>query len=589
MALFGSGGRTLFGEKKRLGEQLIDEGLITQEQLEAALAQQKDTGKKLGETLMALGFMSAQSFSTFFEEAYAIPSVSDEQLKNYDPNVLALVDEKIVREKSILPFGGEGATLYVAMAEPNNLAVIDDIEMSTGFTVEPFFAPQVSIDLVLDKLYGKKQNQEAAQEFIDQYKAEFGDDDQKEEDDSVGEAPIVKIVRSMIQQSVREGASDIHIEPMEKELRIRSRVDGMLQEDAKYSLNMLAAMTARIKIISGLDISEKRKPQDGRLTYIVDGVEFDVRVSILPTVYGEKTVMRLTKKQGLTQEKKYLGLYPDDEARLDGIMNNPHGIILVTGPTGSGKSTTCYTVLNELNKPDVNIITVEDPVEANIAGINQVQVNVKAGLTFAAALRSILRQDPDIIMIGEIRDAETAQIAVQASITGHLVISTLHTNSTSASVTRLIDMGVEPYMIGDAVVGIIAQRLVRRLCPNCKVPHEATRQEKILLDYPVDQPLTIYDPGGCEKCGNGYKGRRAIYEIMPISAAIRRVLHDTVTAELIEQAAVSEGMNTLRMAGARNVIEGITTVSEMVRVAYDMDAQTAATQSLTDGEGVAAV
>ena len=584
MALFGSGGRAIFGEKKRLGEQLIDEGLITAEQLEMALSQQKDTGKKLGETLMAMGFMSAQSFSTFFEEAYGIPSVSDEQLKNYDPNVLALVDEKIVREKAVLPFGGEGATLFVAMAEPNNLAVVDDIEMATGFTVEPYFAPQVSIDLVLDKLFGKKSNEEAANEFIEQYKAEFGEEDNKEEDDSVGEAPIVKLVRSMIQQSVREGASDIHIEPMEKQLRIRSRVDGMLQEDAVYSLNMLAAMTARIKIISGLDISEKRKPQDGRLTYIVDGVEFDVRVSILPTVYGEKTVMRLTKKQGLTQEKKYLGLYPDDEARLDGIMNNPHGIILVTGPTGSGKSTTCYTVLNELNKPDVNIITVEDPVEANIAGINQVQVNVKAGLTFASALRSILRQDPDIIMIGEIRDGETAQIAVQASITGHLVISTLHTNSTSASVTRLIDMGVEPYMIGDAVVGIIAQRLVRRLCPECKVPHEATRQEKILLDYPQDQPLTVYEPGGCEKCGNGYKGRRAIYEIMPISAAIRRVLHDTVTAELIEQAAVSEGMHTLRMAGARNVVEGITTISEMVRVAYDMDAQTAATQSLTAGE-----
>ncbi|MBO6310945.1 MAG: Flp pilus assembly complex ATPase component TadA [Oribacterium sp.] len=588
MALFGSGGRTLFGEKKRLGEQLIDQGLITQSQLEQALAEQKDTGKRLGETLMALGFMSAQSFSSFFEEAYGIPSVSDEQLKNYDPNVLALVDEKIVREKAVLPFGGEGATLYVAMAEPNNLAVVDDIEMATGFTVEPYFAPQVSIDLVLDKLFGKKSNEEAANEFIEQYRAEFGDQDEKEEDDSVGEAPIVKIVRSMIQQSVREGASDIHIEPMEKQLRIRSRVDGMLQEDAVYNLNMLAAMTARIKIISGLDISEKRKPQDGRLTYIVDGVEFDVRVSILPTVYGEKTVMRLTKKQGLTQEKKYLGLYPDDEARLDGIMNNPHGIILVTGPTGSGKSTTCYTVLNELNKPDVNIITVEDPVEANIAGINQVQVNVKAGLTFASALRSILRQDPDIIMIGEIRDGETAQIAVQASITGHLVISTLHTNSTSASVTRLIDMGVEPYMIGDAVVGIIAQRLVRRLCPDCKVPHEATRQEKILLDYPQDQPLTVYEPGGCEKCGNGYKGRRAIYEIMPISANIRRVLHDTVTAELIEQAAVSEGMNTLRMAGARNVVEGITTISEMVRVAYDMDAQTAATQSITNGEAATA-
>jgi len=293
--------------------------------------------------------------------------------------------------------------------------------------------------------------------------------------------------------------------------------------------------------------------------------------------------MRLTKKQGLTQEKKFLGLYPDDEARLDGIMNNPHGIILVTGPTGSGKSTTCYTVLNELNRVDVNIVTVEDPVEANIPGINQVQVNVKAGLTFASALRSILRQDPDIIMIGEIRDGETAQIAVQASITGHLVISTLHTNSTSASVTRLIDMGVEPYMIGDAVVGIIAQRLVRRLC-TCKIGHEATRQEKILLNWPQEQPLTVYEPNGCEKCGNGYKGRKAIYEIMPISAAIRRILHETVTAERIEEAAVSEGMNTLRMAGARNVVEGITSIAEMVRVAYDMDAQTAANSSVVEEE-----
>jgi len=388
----------------------------------------------------------------------------------------------------------------------------------------------------------------------------------------------------MIQQAVREGASDIHIEPLEHSVRIRNRVDGMLQEDATYSPNMLQAMTARIKIISGLDISEKRKPQDGRLTYVVDGVEFDVRVSILPTVYGEKTVMRLTKKQGLTQEKKYLGLYPDDEQKLDGIMNNPHGIILVTGPTGSGKSTTCYTVLNELNRPEVNIITVEDPVEANIAGINQVQVNVKAGLTFASALRSILRQDPDIIMIGEIRDGETAQIAVQASITGHLVISTLHTNSTAASVTRLIDMGVEAYMIGDAVVGIIAQRLVRRLCNDCKVPHKATPQELIILGQPADADITVYEPGGCEKCGNGYKGRKAIYEIMPISAGIRRILHQTVTAETIENQAVSEGMNTLRMSGARNVMEGTTSIAEMIRVAYDMDAQTEANKVTNEQE-----
>ncbi|MBR3307434.1 MAG: Flp pilus assembly complex ATPase component TadA [Lachnospiraceae bacterium] len=576
----------IFGAKKRLGEQLIDSGLITEEQLQLALAEQKERGQRLGETLMQMGFMTNESFSNFFSSVMGIPTVSPEELKDYDPKAVEQVGDDLVRKHMVLPFAFDPDNInaiHVAMAEPNNLGQIDDIEMASGMEVMPFYAPQTELNIMLDKIYGKRSTMEAADDFLKEHEEEYGTAQDKEEEDTVGEAPIVKIVRSMIQQSVREGASDIHIEPMEKQLRIRSRVDGMLQEDAVYSPAMLAAMTARIKIISGLDISEKRKPQDGRLTYIVDGVEFDVRVSILPTVYGEKTVMRLTKKQGLTQEKKFLGLYPDDEARLDGIMNNPHGIILVTGPTGSGKSTTCYTVLNELNKPDVNIITVEDPVEANIAGINQVQVNVKAGLTFASALRSILRQDPDIIMIGEIRDSETAQIAVQASITGHLVISTLHTNSTSASVTRLIDMGVEPYMIGDAVVGIIAQRLVRRLCPNCKVGHEATRQEKILLGYPLDQPLTVYEPGGCDICGKGYKGRKAIYEIMPISAAIRRVLHETVTAERIEEAAVAEGMNTLRMAGARNVVEGITSIAEMVRVAYDMDAQTAANADVLSG------
>ncbi|MBR6255751.1 MAG: Flp pilus assembly complex ATPase component TadA [Lachnospiraceae bacterium] len=582
----------LFGAKKRLGEQLVEAGLLTQDKLELALVEQQNTKARLGETLISMGLMTSESFSNFFSNTMGIPTASAEDLKHFDPKAVEVVGDDLVRKHQILPYAFDPDNInaiHVAMAEPNNLSIIDDIEMASGMEVIPHYSPQTELAIQLDKIYGKRSTMEAADEFLEQHKAEFGEEDDKDEEDSVGEAPIVKIVRSMIQQSVREGASDIHIEPMEKSLRIRSRVDGMLQLDAEYAPAMLAAMTARIKIISGLDISEKRKPQDGRLTYIVDGVEFDVRVSILPTVYGEKTVMRLTKKQGLTQEKKFLGLYPDDEARLDGIMNNPHGIILVTGPTGSGKSTTCYTVLNELNKPDVNIITVEDPVEANIAGINQVQVNVKAGLTFASALRSILRQDPDIIMIGEIRDGETAQIAVQASITGHLVISTLHTNSTSASVTRLIDMGVEPYMIGDAVVGIIAQRLVRRLCPECKVGHEATKQEKILLDWPQEQPLTVYEPGGCEKCGNGYKGRKAIYEIMPISASIRRVLHETVTAEKIEEAAVAEGMNTLRMAGARNVVEGITSIAEMVRVAYDMDAQTAANTSTLEEEDASSI
>lgn len=564
----------LFGVKKRLGDMLVEAGKITEEQLMRALEEQKTQKTKLGEALMGLGFISQEDFADFFCRTMGYQRVEPETLKEYDPRALEIVGESLIKKHEVLPFGFDPDNLNminVAMSDPTNLGIIDDIEMASGMEVQPYYSTQTAISVMLDKIYGKKATMEAAEQFEAEHAAEFADDDE-EEDDTVGDAPIVKIVRSMIQQAVREGASDIHIEPLEHNVRVRNRVDGMLREDAVYSSNMLGAMTARIKIISGLDISEKRKPQDGRLTYIVDGVEFDVRVSILPTVYGEKTVMRLTKKQGLSQEKKYLGLYPDDEMKLDGIMNNPHGIILVTGPTGSGKSTTCYTVLHELNKPEVNIITVEDPVEANVPGINQVQVNVKAGLTFASALRSILRQDPDIIMIGEIRDGETAQIAVQASITGHLVISTLHTNSTAASVTRLIDMGVEPYMIGDAVVGIIAQRLVRRLCPQCKVGHIATQKEKTLLGYTGMEDITIYEPGGCEACGTGYKGRKAIYEIMPISASIRRVLHETVTAEIIQNTAVAEGMNTLQMSGARNVLEGTTSIAEMVRVAYDMDA-----------------
>ncbi len=574
----------IFGQKKRLGDQLVEAGLLSPEQLENALLEQKNTHMKLGETIMAMGLISDANFAKFMSETQGYELATDDDLKEADPQAIAAIGDDLIRKHEVIPFAFESITeLKVAMSDPMNLAILDDLEMVSGMTIIPCYAPQKMISVYLGKRYGRQESSDAAAQFEAEHADEFKEE-AKEEDDTVGESPIVKIVRAMIQQAVREGASDIHIEPLEHGLRVRNRVDGMLQEDAQYSSTMLAAMTARIKIISGLDISEKRKPQDGRLTYVVDGVEFDVRVSILPTVYGEKTVMRLTKKQGLTQEKKYLGLYPDDEMKLDGIMNNPHGIILVTGPTGSGKSTTCYTVLNELNKPDVNIITVEDPVEANIAGINQVQVNVKAGLTFASALRSILRQDPDIIMIGEIRDGETAQIAVQASITGHLVISTLHTNSTSASITRLIDMGVEPYMIGDAVVGIIAQRLVRRLCNECKVSHIATPQELILLGREPGEQIQVYEPVGCEKCGNGYKGRKAIYEIMPISAAIRRILHETVTAEEIENAAISEGMNTLRMSGARNVIEGTTSIAEMVRVAYDMDAQTEANKTSEEEE-----
>jgi type IV pilus assembly protein PilB len=337
-----------------------------------------------------------------------------------------------------------------------------------------------------------------------------------------------------------------------------------------YDYSLLSAICARIKIIGGMDIAEKRKPQDGRITIMVDRREYDVRVSILPTVYGEKTVMRLTSKEGLTKPKSALGFDEQTLKVFDGILSNPHGIILVTGPTGSGKSTTLYTSLSELNTEDVNIITVEDPVEANIDGINQVQVNVKAEMTFAAALRSILRQDPDIIMIGEIRDGETAQIAVQAAITGHLVVSTLHTNSAASTVTRIIDMGIEPYVAGDALVGVIAQRLVRRLCNNCKAPRLADDDEKKVLGVKdMDDDIIVYEPVGCPLCGEtGYAGRIGVYEMMPVSRELQAIIAKGATADVIEKQALEEGMLTLKMGAAKHVLAGITSLAEMKKITY---------------------
>ena len=563
----------LFGKRVRIGDLLISQGLITQQQLETALEEQKIRKTKLGETLMALGYVSHQEFADVLSRQLGIDSV-DLHKEGLQDAAIGLVPEDIMKKYELVPFAideNNSNILKVAMSDPMFLPAIDDVSLITNMEVVPYFAPTAQIAVQLDRMFGKKQAMEAAA----QYQKEHADEliaEEAEANADVDNAPIVKIVRTMLEQAVRQGASDIHIEPLERILRVRYRIDGALREVMDYNTTLLPAMVARVKIMSGLDISEKRKPQDGRLTLNVDNKEYDVRVSVLPTVFGEKTVMRLTAKDGLSKDKKYLGLTPEDEERLDGILQNPHGIILVTGPTGSGKSTTCYTVLNELNREEVNIITVEDPVEANVDGVNQVQVNPKADLTFASALRSILRQDPDIIMIGEIRDGETAGIAVKASITGHLVISTLHTNSTAASITRLIDMGVEPYLIGDSVVGIIAQRLVRKLCPECKRKRAATDKEKKLLGIPVENTQMVYEPVGCEACGGiGYKGRTAIYEIMPVTNKLRAHVHDRVTAEELKNIAVEEGMNTLRMAAAKKVTEGITSCAEMIKVAYEAD------------------
>lgn len=563
-------------KKVRIGDLLISQGLINEGQLNVALREQKIRNTKLGETLIAMGFISQEDFADVLSSQMGIGTVNLRQT-GIDENAVRLVSEELMKKNVLIPFAIDEKNpniLKVAMADPMNFMAIDDVAIVTNMEIVPFFCPSVQISLQLDRLYGKKQAMRAAEQYQQEHAREMEQlaamEKSEETTSDVDDAPIVKLVNTMIETAVRQGASDIHIEALDREVRVRFRIDGVLVEHMDYDKSLLPALVARIKIISNLDISERRKPQDGRLTIHVDNKEYDVRVSVLPTVFGEKVVMRLTNKDGLTRDKKYLGLSDREMPRFDAIMGNPHGIILVTGPTGSGKSTTCYTVLSELNTEEVNIITVEDPVEANITGINQVQVNQKAQLTFASALRSILRQDPDIIMIGEIRDQETASIAVQASITGHLVISTLHTNSTASSITRLVDMGIEHYLIGDSVVGIIAQRLVRRLCPKCKTMRPASFEEKRALKIPENQEFNLYEPVGCKECGNiGYKGRVGVYEIMPISHQLSVMIASKATADEIEKQAVKEGMTTLRDAAAEYVLQGITTVSEMQRVAYE--------------------
>ncbi len=558
--------------KKRLGDILVDGGAITLEQLKEGLDKQKVTGHKLGVTLVETGICSEEAIASALSSQLGFQIINPSDVEIPD-SIKFLVDQKILYKYTVLPFeipDDNPNMIRVAMADPMDMAAIDDIAIITNLTVEPVVATPKSIHMVLDRLFGQSQLKDQLDEYTKGKEAEDTEENEDLYSEDVNNSPIVQLVKSMIEQAVRQRSSDIHIEPMEKQVRIRYRIDGTLYERNVYSSRILPALVARIKIIGGMDIAEKRKPQDGRITQIVDRLEYDIRVSILPTVYGEKIVMRLTSKTALTREKKDLGLNPEELKVFDHILSNPHGILLVTGPTGSGKSTTLYTALSELNSSEVNIITVEDPVEANIDGINQVQVNNKANLTFASALRSILRQDPDIIMIGEIRDTETASIAVQASITGHLVVSTLHTNSAASTITRLEDMGIEDYLIADATVGIIAQRLVRRLCPACREEYTPDEEESALLNVDPANPPRIYRHKGCKLCENtGYKGRIGVYEIMELTHDLKNVIAAGGNADQIKEQALKEGMNTLRMSATRYVLDGITSVQEMKKVSFD--------------------
>ncbi len=561
-------------KKFRLGDLLVYQGVINEKQLEDALSMQKKLHRQLGDCLISLGFVQDEDIANALQEQLGIPRVG---LRGFrvDPELISMFNGSVLRKHNVLPLNftdDTKRTIDLAMADPLNIHAMDDITMVSGCMVEPKISTMSEINAVLDKYFGTGEAMSAAEQYAKEREEQMRLLEEAEiaQEAELENAPIVQLVRSVIEQAVRQRASDIHLDALEKQVRVRYRIDGALSEKMLYDIKLLPAIVTRVKIMGGMDISEKRKPQDGRVTMIVDKSEYDIRVSILPSSYGEKIVMRLASSVGFSKTKDELGLQKRELAVFDRILANPNGIILVTGPTGSGKSTTLYTALSELNKEDVNIITVEDPVEANIDGINQVQVNNRADLTFANALRSILRQDPDIIMIGEIRDYETASIAVQASITGHLVVSTLHTNSSSATITRLMDMGVESFLLADSIVGVIAQRLVRRLCPNCKKPRAATQEEKAIIGCNPEKDYTIYDAVGCSQCNDsGYYGRIGVYEIMEMTPELKHIVSTKGSTEQIKAAALKNGMYSLKMSAAYYVLTGVTTVREMRKVSVE--------------------
>ncbi len=559
--------------RKRVSEILVDNRQMSRENAAQifALMQAGRTGKSEQELILEREFATEKEIAKAVAFKYDLPLVELEG-KTLDDELIRRVDIGVLKKHRVVPVSvteDVPPVMKLAMFNPMNASAIEDVELLSRMSVEPVVATATEIMNAIDKCFGTETLRTAVDQFTKERQSvsAAAEDDRG---DDVSSAPIVVLVNTLLEQAARQRASDIHVEALQESLRVRFRIDGVMYTRHKYSNELTAAVLARIKILAGMDISEKRKPQDGRMTHFVDGREYDIRVSVLPTTYGEKCVMRLALKKSLSRNKSTLGLNGDDMEKFDHIMSYPNGIVLVTGPTGSGKSTTLYTVLSEKNKEEVNIVTVEDPVEANIDGINQVQVNPKADLTFASALRSILRQDPDIIMIGEIRDVETAMIAIQASITGHLVVSTVHTNSAANTVTRLLDMGVDSYLIADSVVGIIAQRLVRRLCPNCKKMRKAEEYELEFMGKDPTVPANIWEPCGCQSCnGTGYYGRIGVYEIMELTPGVKRLINKKATAEEIKQQALADGMQTLRMNASKLVLSGTTSFQEILSVSYE--------------------
>jgi type IV pilus assembly protein PilB len=563
---------------RRLGDLLVREGLIDTEQLARALAEQKGSNDKLGGILVKLNFVTEEKLIAFLSRQYGIQSITLSQL-DIDPEVLKLVPEQIARKYEVVPVKRQANQLTLAMGDPTNVFALDDVAFMTNLQVVPVVASQAAIRAAIDRSYhtggdiadivSEMEGAAADVELVEGEEEVAAKVDVFELKESADEAPVVRLINMILVDAIRRGASDIHLEPYEKVFRVRFRVDGVLHEIMTPPKRLEAALTSRVKIMASLDIAERRLPQDGRIKLRFNQREIDFRVSTLPTIFGEKTVMRILDKDSLQLDLTMLGFDSWSLEQFNKAIHSPYGMILITGPTGSGKTTTLYSAIHTINSPDINIMTAEDPVEYNLKGVNQVQVNDEIGRTFAGSLRAFLRQDPDVILVGETRDLETAQIGIRAALTGHLVLSTLHTNDCPSTVARLLDMGIPPFLVSSSLMLILAQRLGRRVCKDCKQPYEA--DEETLIPYGhTPQGLgkvTFFKGKGCSTCSfTGMKGRVAIYEVMPITQELRDLMIRNAPTAEIRETAQGQGMKTLRQNALQKVLDGVMTVEEVLRV-----------------------
>ena len=555
-------------KRVRIGDLLIEHKKITNLQLQSALEIQRNTGRRIGEILIEEGLVTEDDIMSTLEQQLGIERV-DLSMLVVDKEVTKLLNESICKRHIVFPFGinHKENKIKIAFADPLNIFAIDDINFTTGLDIEAYIARKEDIETTVERYYSGRNVQSAAKELSKEKQVNKKKKD--DEIDDIKNAPAVKMVDQILTDAIKRKVSDIHIEPYEEVIRVRYRIDGMLKEILNIDIDALSAIITRIKILADMNIAERRIPQDGRIVTTIDGVPVDMRVSSIPLITGEKVVIRILDKSNYKIGKEKLGMSKEMLKKLDDIVSSPYGIILVTGPTGSGKSTTLYTVLAELNDGKKNITTIEDPVEYTVEGINQVHVNSKAGLTFAAGLRSMLRQDPDIIMIGEMRDSETAQIGVRAAITGHLVLSTLHTNDAASSILRLVDMGVEPYLAATAIKGVIAQRLVRKICPSCKEEYQASDHEKEILGLSLEEDVILSRGKGCVACGQlGYKGRIGVYEVLQVDRELKDLIITTKNSDVLKDLAVKKGMKTLAMSCQELVLQGLTSISELISLMF---------------------